>query len=78
MMLKQAFLIFLCLALLLGLLSAALDRHKALRCARLERFSSIAPGVRYRNGACMLPVSGHAARLILHRIFGGCYLRIVP
>ena len=54
---KHALLIVLCLALLLGLFAAILDRHEALQKARLERLFPAMSSVRYHNGCCILRVS---------------------
>ena len=51
---KHALLIVLCLALLLGLFAAILDRHEALQKARLERLFPAMSSVRYHNGCCIL------------------------
>lgn len=74
---KHALLIVLCLALLLGLFAAILDRHEALQMARLERLSPAISGLRYQNGCCILRASAHAARQLLNRVLGA-YIRFVP
>ena len=75
---KSAILIVLCLALLLGLFAAILDRHKALQMARLERLFPAMSSVRYHNGCCILRAPSHAVRQLLRRVLGGAYVRIVP
>ena len=75
---KSAPLIVLCLALLLGLFAAALDRHETLQTARLERLFPAMSSVRYHNGCCILRASAHAARQLLRWVLGGAYVRIVP
>ena len=75
---KHALLIVLCLALLLGLFAAILDRHEALQMARLERLFPAISGLRYQSGCCILRASAHAARQLLRRVLGGAYVRIVP
>ena len=75
---KHALLIVLCLALLLGLFAAMLDRHEALQKARLERLSPAISGLRYQSGCCILRASAHAARQLLRRVLSGAYVRIVP
>lgn len=74
---KSALLIVLCLALLLGLFAAILDRHEALQKARLERLFPAMSSVRYHNGCCILRASAHAVRQLLHRVLGA-YVRFVP
>lgn len=75
---KSALLIVLCLALLLGLFAAILDRHEALQKARLEQLFPPASGLRYQNGCCILPAPSPVVRQLLRRILGGAYVRIVP
>lgn len=75
---KHALLIVLCLALLLGLFAAILDRHETLQTARLERLFPAISGLRYQSGCCILRASAHAARQLLRRVLGGAYVRIVP
>ena len=75
---KHALLIVLCLALLLGLFAAILDRHETLQTARLERLFPAISGLRYQSGCCILRASAHAVRQLLRRILGGAYVRIVP
>ena len=75
---KHALLIVLCLALLLGLFAAILDRHEALQMARLERLFPAMSSVRYHNGCCILPAPSPVVRQLLRRILGGAYVRIVP
>ena len=77
-MLQRTILFLLCLALLLGLLALAAQRHEALQRARAERFSALVPGSRFRGCICRLPMSSPAARQLLRRIFGHAYIRVVP
>ena len=74
---KHALLIVLCLALLLGLFAAILDRHETLQTARLERLFPAISGLRYQSGCCILRASAHGARQLLSRVLGGAYVRIV-
>ena len=75
---KHVLLIILCLALLLGLLTAAAQRRELVQDARAARFSSIVPSACFRGCICRLPASSPAARQLLRRIFGRSYIRIVP
>ena len=75
---KSALLIVLCLALLLGLFAAILDRHETLQTARLERLFPAISGLRYQSGCCILPAPSPVVRQLLRRILGGAYVRIVP
>ena len=75
---KSVLLIVLCLALLLGLFAAILDRHETLQTARLERLFPAISGLRYQNGCCILPAPSPVVRQLLRRVLGGAYVRIVP
>ena len=75
---KHALLIVLCLALLLGLFAAILDRHEAMQRTRLERLFPAISGLRCQNGCCILPAPSPVVRQLLRRVLGGAYVRIVP
>lgn len=74
---KSVLLIVLCLALLLGLFAAILDRHETLQTSRLERLFPAISGLRYQNGCCILPAPSPVVRQLLRRVLGA-YIRFVP